>query len=344
MTYILQLQLQRQLHHTTLHCTALPLDYTTATPQTAATTTTRTTTATATATATTQHYTDCTTLQLQVHYTRTTTTLRYNYNYNHNNNYNYACTYTTHWNTQQLQLRYTTLPLTLQLHNYNYTTLYPAVVGEMTTATTPRSTTLTSFRVISGFALPSMRRNNSPLLWCPMIETSTTALCAAQLVLLDVYRDDMIWYDTIWCDVMWSDLTLVINDFVQTQTWSDMCVAPWTGRWEHHFAAFQARMRKPMQLNTITCLRASRTCQWRNFPGMMSYKKASLPVHRRTWRTAPRPPLLLLKPISISTFSFAYSSPPWTRAKAIEPQLQAAKLWNGLTGFQNACCLDVQAC
>ena len=206
MTYILQLQLQRQLHHTTLHCTALPLDYTTATPQTAATTT-RTTTATATATATTQHYTDCTTLQLQVHYTRTTTTLRYNYNYNHNNNYNYACTYTTHWNTQQLQLRYTTLPLTLQLHNYNYTTLYPAVVGEMTTATTPRSTTLTTFRVISGFALPSMRRNNSPLLWCPMIETSATALCAAQLVLLDVYRDDMIWYDTIWCDVMWPDIS-----------------------------------------------------------------------------------------------------------------------------------------
>ena len=40
----------------------------------------------------------------------------------------------TMYTTLQLQLRYTTLQLQLQLH---YTTLHPAVVGEVTTATSP---------------------------------------------------------------------------------------------------------------------------------------------------------------------------------------------------------------
>ena len=46
-------------------------------------------------------------------------------------------------------------------------TLHPAVVGEVTTATIatiPANTTPTTFRSISGFALPSVIHNNERLL------------------------------------------------------------------------------------------------------------------------------------------------------------------------------------
>jgi len=69
--------------------------------------------------------------------------LHYNYNYNYN--------ITTSTASIPLQLQ-----LQLQLH---YTTLHPGVVSEVTTATiaaTSKSTTPTTFRSISGFALPSM--------------------------------------------------------------------------------------------------------------------------------------------------------------------------------------------
>ena len=59
----------------------------------------------------------------------------------------------------------TTLQLQLQLR---YTTLHPADVGEVTdqvtTATTPKNTAPTTFRSISGSALPSVIHNNQPLL------------------------------------------------------------------------------------------------------------------------------------------------------------------------------------
>ena len=62
----------------------------------------------------------------------------------------------------------TTLQLQLQLR---YTTIHPADVGEVTdqvttatTATTPKNTAPTTFRSISGFALPSVIHNNQPLL------------------------------------------------------------------------------------------------------------------------------------------------------------------------------------
>ena len=58
----------------------------------------------------------------------------------------------------------TTLQLQLQLQ---YMTLHPAVVGEVTTATIatiPANTTPTTFRSISGFALPSVIHNNERLL------------------------------------------------------------------------------------------------------------------------------------------------------------------------------------
>ena len=61
----------------------------------------------------------------------------------------------------------TTLQLQLQLH---YTTLHPAVVGEVTDQVTtatiaaaPKNTAPTTFRSISGFALPSVLHNNSLL-------------------------------------------------------------------------------------------------------------------------------------------------------------------------------------
>ena len=78
----------------------------------------------------------------------------------------------------QLQLHYTnyttphynstTPQLQLQLR---YTTPHPAVVGEVTDkvtnatiANTPKNTTPTTFRSISGFALPSVIHNNQSLL------------------------------------------------------------------------------------------------------------------------------------------------------------------------------------
>ena len=79
----------------------------------------------------------------------------------------------------QLQLHYTNyttpqlpLPLRLQLQlQLRYTTLHPAVVGEvtdqMTTATIaaiPKNTSPTTFQSISGFALPSVIHNNQALL------------------------------------------------------------------------------------------------------------------------------------------------------------------------------------
>ena len=82
------------------------------------------------------HHTHYTTpqLQLQVHYATTTTPLHDNYNYN----CNYSCT-TPHY----IQLLWVTTA---------------------TIATAPKNTTPTTFQSISGFALPSMHHNNSPLL------------------------------------------------------------------------------------------------------------------------------------------------------------------------------------
>ena len=100
------------------------------------------------------HYTtlDYTTIHYStLHYTRPITPLQYDCNYialialHHN------------YNSTMLQLR-------LQLQ---YTTLHPAVVGEVTTATiatTPTNTNPTTFLSTSGFALPSVIHNNQPLL------------------------------------------------------------------------------------------------------------------------------------------------------------------------------------
>ena len=76
----------------------------------------------------------------------------------------YTTLHQTHYTfTILLQIRYTnyTTPQ-LQLHY-----IVTPVVGEVTTApiaTTPTNTTPTTFRSISGFALPSVIHNNQPLL------------------------------------------------------------------------------------------------------------------------------------------------------------------------------------
>ena len=61
----------------------------------------------------------------------------------------------------------TTLQLQLPLRHITITqntTPRPAVVGEVTIATIPNSTTPTTFRSISGLALPSMCHNKQPVL------------------------------------------------------------------------------------------------------------------------------------------------------------------------------------
>ena len=50
-------------------------------------------------------------------------------------------------------------------------------MDEVTAASTPKNTTPTIFRSISGFAVPSMHHNYSPPLYFPIFETSATALC-----------------------------------------------------------------------------------------------------------------------------------------------------------------------
>ena len=95
-------------------------------------------TATATTTTTTTAITTTKIATTTTSTTATTTTLQYNYNYNY-----------------------------IALH---CTTLHPAVVVEVTTATTPQGTTPTTFRSISGFTLPSMPE-------FPIFETSASALC-----------------------------------------------------------------------------------------------------------------------------------------------------------------------
>ena len=126
-------------------------------------------------------------LQLQLHHTTTTTTLHYStvpyinsisLRYTarlHYTTLRYAARHSLHHhqydcnNTKLITLHHnynsTTLQLELQLH---YTTLHPAVLGEVTTATvatTPKkNTTPTTFQSISECALSSVDHNNQPLL------------------------------------------------------------------------------------------------------------------------------------------------------------------------------------
>ena len=166
----LQLQLQLQLHYIAIHCnTPYYTNYITL------------------------HFATLHSVTVRLHYI----TFRYNtlqYTSVHSTALRYTTTTTTTTTTLLYALHYPTLhytrpstPLPVQFnckcstlitvhHNYNsttlqlqlrYTTLHPAVVGDVTTATlatTLTNTTPTTFRSISGFALPSVIHNNQPLL------------------------------------------------------------------------------------------------------------------------------------------------------------------------------------
>ena len=181
-------------HDTTRHYTTTTTTNTTTTTTTTATTTTSTMAATATNTTslryTRLHYTilvtvQCTTLVTVHHTTIHSTTLHFttfHYTTLHCTTQDYTTLHypTLHYTWPitpiQYNCKYTTLIAVH--HNYNsttlqlqpqlhYTTLHPAVVGEVTTATiatTPKNTTPTSFQSSSGFALPSVIHNNQPLL------------------------------------------------------------------------------------------------------------------------------------------------------------------------------------
>ena len=137
------LQLQFQVRYYKLQ-QQLPRRYTTTTTATTTTTTTITTT-----TLPLLLQPELRLLQLleQIHilqFKQLQFQLRFNYNYNYNHNYNITTSATS-------------TPLQLQL--LDYTTLHPGVVSEVTPATIatiPKNTIPTTFRSISGFALPSM--------------------------------------------------------------------------------------------------------------------------------------------------------------------------------------------
>ena len=88
--------------------------------------------------------------------------------HHHKCNCNYTTLITLHhnYNSTTLQLQ---LQLQLQLH---YTTLHPSFVGEVTDqvntaiiGATPKNIAPTTFRSISGFALPYVIHNNQSLLY-----------------------------------------------------------------------------------------------------------------------------------------------------------------------------------
>ena len=84
--------------------------------------------------------------------------------------------YITQHYTTLIALHYATLQLqlTTALHHTTFSSC-----GEVTTATiatTPENITPTTFRSISGFALPSVGHNNQPSYRFPIFETSATAL------------------------------------------------------------------------------------------------------------------------------------------------------------------------
>ena len=157
----LQIQSQLQLHYITQHYTTLiNMHYTTTTTAT----TLHCTTLHYNYNYTTLHYTtlDGTTIY---HSTVHNTTVHYTtlFTPHHNYNCNSNCNYTTLYNctTLQLQVHYATLQLQLQLH---YTTLHPAVVVRWPLQPLQPLQKSTTFRSISGFALPSMHHHNQPLL------------------------------------------------------------------------------------------------------------------------------------------------------------------------------------
>ena len=108
-------------------------------------------------------------LQLQLQHTTTATTLCY-----------------TNYTTLQVELQ-------LQLH---YTTLHPAVVGDVTTATTAKNSAPTTFRSISGlpYEIYMNRGLNIVFQWiCSAIHTSQTCTFPTVSYLWN-FRHRLVWY------------------------------------------------------------------------------------------------------------------------------------------------------
>ena len=234
---------QQTLHYRTLNSTTLHYNYTTLRYNNCITLHYATQTTTITTTTlhyTTLCYT--TLHSTSLHFTTLNyTTLHYSFNNNyttlhHTNVLHFTTRHsiTLHYTTlpkQQLQLHYCTLHYTnyitlhsLHHHKCNCNATTPQLQLHYTTTTAAlhhtsgwgdrpgdhcnhcnhsKNTTPTTFQSISGFALPSMHHNNSPLLACPIFKTSATALCGttgiytvmcASYKAISQYRGDPIWY------------------------------------------------------------------------------------------------------------------------------------------------------
>ena len=105
-------------------------------------------------------------LQLQQHLQLQLQLQRYhyhNYRYSHGFHYNYTTLLETtlHYNYHyHYTTTTTTATATVTLH---YTALHPAVVGDVTTATTPKSTAPTTIRSISRSAIHASQQLTSPI-------------------------------------------------------------------------------------------------------------------------------------------------------------------------------------
>ena len=109
------------------------------------------------------------------HYDYNCATLRYTTLITPHHNYN--CNYTTHYNYNSTTPHYNYNYNCIQLH---YTTLHPAVVGEVTTATiatTPKTQLQPPFGPSVGSLCHPWFTTTNLSYWFPIFETSATALC-----------------------------------------------------------------------------------------------------------------------------------------------------------------------
>ena len=134
---------------------------------------------------------------------------------------------------------------------------------------------------------------------CPLVAGKIWPLIIVNIRNISIYI--MIWRDMIWWD---------FSSFVSKHEHDQTCV----------LRSFSSSNVKTGCSSTLWLACAHQehfvNGHWCNFPGIMSCNKVLLPVHRRN---PPKPQLLLQKPISLSTFLFASSSPAWARRRAEEP-------------------------
>ena len=137
---------------------------------------------------------------------------------------------------------------------------------------------------------------------CPLVAGKFWPLIVNIRTYVYIYIYINIWYDVIWYDGI------------------SQVLFPNTSMIRHVLRSFSSSNVKTGCSSTLLLACAHQehfvNGHWCNFPGIMSCNKVLLPVHRRN---PPKPQLLLQKPISLSTFLFASSSPAWARRSAEEP-------------------------